>query len=83
MSFPASAARRKGLARRLVAALEARARDAGARVCFLEVRASNAAARALYSGLGYTVSGRRPTYYKDGEEAVLMRRDLQEPTCGA
>ena len=75
-------ARRRGLGRALVLALEVAAREAGATVCHLEVRADNQAARTLYSELGYTVSGRRPTNYKDGEEAVLMRRDLEEPTCG-
>jgi len=79
----AEAARGQGLGHRLVRALEQGAREAGAAAAFLEVRAGNTAARALYTGLGYTEFGRRPTYYRDGDEAVLMRRDLREPPCGA
>jgi len=74
-------ARREGLGRRLVAALEGAARTAGATRAFLEVRASNRAAQRLYAEAGYTASGRRPAYYRDGEDAVLMTRCL-EPVCG-
>jgi len=65
------AARRQGLARQLVAAVLgwAAERDAGVQ---LEVRASNAAALALYGGQGFVVVGRRPRYYADGEDAVLL-----------
>jgi ribosomal-protein-alanine N-acetyltransferase len=38
----------------------------------LEVRASNQPARALYARAGFVVDGRRPRYYPDGEDAVLM-----------
>ena len=40
----------------------------------LEVRASNAPAQALYRRAGFVVDGRRPRYYPDGEDAVLMSR---------
>ncbi len=38
----------------------------------LEVRRSNDAARALYEGLGFRVTGRRPDYYADNGEAALV-----------
>jgi [ribosomal protein S18]-alanine N-acetyltransferase len=38
----------------------------------LEVRPSNGEAIALYESLGMRVTGRRPKYYADGEDAVLM-----------
>jgi len=48
-------------------------------VIFLEVRTSNPGAKSLYEHKGFTVVGRRPAYYKAGEEredAVLMQMEL-------
>ncbi len=43
----------------------------------LEVRRSNTAARALYSKLGFLEVGIRKGYYQpDGEDAILMAREL-------
>lgn len=74
------ARRRRGTGARLVAALVAWARTVGARALTLEVRASNGPAVALYEAAGLTVRGRRPGYYPDGEDAVLMTLDL-DPTA--
>src|SRR4051794_685352 len=52
--------RRRGLATLLLKAVMAEAARDGARQATLEVRASNTAALELYTGLGFTVSGRRP-----------------------
>lgn len=38
----------------------------------LEVRTSNDAARSLYRAVGFTEVGRRPGYYPDGEDAVVL-----------
>jgi ribosomal-protein-alanine N-acetyltransferase len=70
--------RRGGLGRRLLSALEAEARAAGARVMHLEVRVDNAAARALYAAAGWGEVGRRRAYYPDGTDAVLMSRALTD-----
>jgi ribosomal-protein-alanine N-acetyltransferase len=43
---------------------------------FLEVSATNDAARRLYDGAGFVEVGRRPRYYADGTDAVLMQRAL-------
>jgi ribosomal-protein-alanine N-acetyltransferase len=43
----------------------------------LEVRKSNEPARRLYEAAGFSVSGERVAYYADGEDAVLMRLDLE------
>jgi ribosomal-protein-alanine N-acetyltransferase len=52
----------------------------GVRTVFLEVEENNQAARRLYDGAGFAVTGRRERYYRQrgGEQlnAVLMRRDL-------
>ena len=70
-------ARRGGHGMKLLRALEAAATSRGARQAFLEVRAGNTAARHLYLSAGYTVSGERPGYYHDGEDAIVMHRVLQ------
>jgi ribosomal protein S18 acetylase RimI-like enzyme len=45
--------RRKGLARRLLAALLAAAREAGALTAWLQVKAANHGALRLYEGMGF------------------------------
>lgn len=57
------AARRQGLAARLVREGAAIAAARGATRLFLEVAADNAAALALYAGAGFVAAGRRPGYY--------------------
>ena len=57
-----------GLLRALLDALLAR----GARAVTLEVGAGNLGAQALYRAEGFTVEGRRPRYYPDGDDAILM-----------
>jgi ribosomal-protein-alanine N-acetyltransferase len=70
-------ARRRGVARAVLAKVEAGAREQGARVAMLEVRRSNAPAIALYRALGYREVAIRPRYYaEDGEDAIVMDRDL-------
>jgi ribosomal-protein-alanine N-acetyltransferase len=74
----APAARRKGLAKRLLDTLLARASETNSDAVFLEVRESNAGARAIYEKLGFQISGRRKSYYADPEEdAVLYRLGLR------
>jgi ribosomal-protein-alanine N-acetyltransferase len=68
-------ARRAGLGRRLLSALEDWARDGGATASFLEVAVGNVAARALYGAAGYEQVGVRRGYY-DGEDALCLRRAL-------
>lgn len=65
-------ARRRGLARRLVAALAGAAQRDGASAMTLEVRVSNGSARRLYDSLGFATAGVRRGYYRDGEDAVIM-----------
>lgn len=71
------AARRRGIARRLVGGLLHEARARGAVEAFLEVRVDNAAARALYVAEDFVEVGFRPGYYDLGRvDAVVMRREL-------
>lgn len=72
----AASARRSGLGTRLVDHVLQRARAEGAEQAFLEVRQSNTAARALYLRCGFAETGLRRGYYRDGEDAILMSREL-------
>lgn len=69
----ASALRRQGLGRRLLAACLGLAARRGATRAFLDVREGNEAARALYRRLGFREVGRRVRYYaQPSEDAVVM-----------
>jgi ribosomal-protein-alanine N-acetyltransferase len=71
------AARRRGIARQLLADLLDHARQRGATQALLEVRVDNAAARALYASEGFEVIRLRRGYYDFGRvDAVEMRRAL-------
>jgi len=70
--------RRTGIGRALCRAVLDWSRAGGASEVILEVRANSAAAIALYSSLGFTLSARRPRYYRDPEDdALLLRMVLQ------
>ena len=62
--------RKKGLGRRLLhSLLDARPWDRA----LLEVRASNLPALSFYRSEGFREVGRRRAYYRNGEDALLMR----------
>jgi ribosomal-protein-alanine N-acetyltransferase len=69
-------ARRQGVAGALLAAAMAAAREQAARTMVLEVAIGNAAARALYERAGFVEAGRRPRYYADGGDALILRARL-------
>jgi ribosomal-protein-alanine N-acetyltransferase len=74
------AARRQGLARRLLDHALEDLRARGCAACFLEVAADNVAARALYAASGFAPCGRRRGYYRRANappgDALVLRRDL-------
>ena len=63
---------RQGLGRAVVSALLEAAREDGLTKATLEVESGNAAALALYEALGFRVVGRRPNFYNEGRDALLM-----------
>jgi ribosomal-protein-alanine N-acetyltransferase len=69
-------ARRAGLGRLLLDAWETDVRARGAVKVWLDVRPSNEPALRLYRGAGYRPTGRRPRYYHDGEDALLLEHAL-------
>jgi ribosomal-protein-alanine N-acetyltransferase len=75
---------RQGLGQALLCALLKTASDRGLERATLEVRASNLGAISLYQKFGFKTAGRRPRYYKDHEDAlILWRSDLQQPQFSA
>ncbi|HVM45231.1 MAG TPA: ribosomal protein S18-alanine N-acetyltransferase [Candidatus Thermoplasmatota archaeon] len=69
-------ARRRGIARALLAHLFDLTGSESRRGYTLEVRVSNAAAIALYEGAGFRPRGIRRGYYTDNrEDALIMWRD--------
>ena len=68
------AARRQGIASRILAAFIAIARQEVAGTIFLEVRESNRAARAFYEKWAFEKAGRRANYYSDPREDALVYR---------
>jgi ribosomal-protein-alanine N-acetyltransferase len=70
--------RRQGIGTRLVGEVTEFARRVGAESLFLEVREGNTGAREFYRRLGFVPTFLRRGYYRDGESAVVMERDLPE-----
>lgn len=68
--------RRQGVAGALLAGAMAAAREQAARTMVLEVAVGNTAARALYERAGFVEAGRRPRYYADGGDALILRAHL-------
>ena len=69
--------RRSGIGRTMLAAATEAAAAAGARIVLLEVSVTNIAAKALYTSFGFTEAGRRPQYYSDHSDALVLRLDLK------
>lgn len=68
--------RRRGLAGRLLDAVIDNAKMQGAVKLFLEVALSNVAGLELYTKVGFIQVGRRPRYYANGGDALLLAIDL-------
>jgi ribosomal-protein-alanine N-acetyltransferase len=49
----------------------------GSRSVFLEVSVGNPFARRLYSRTGFVEVGRRPNYYPDNSDALVLRLDVR------
>lgn len=69
-------ARGVGLGARLLDRLHHLARDAGATSIMLEVRSGNTVATRLYTTRGYHLVRTRERYYRSGEDALVLRKEL-------
>lgn len=72
---------RRGIGSRLLSAGLLWCRAQAACVVLLEVRETNLAAIALYDRAGFSVTGRRPDYYRDPLEAALQMQKLMTPAA--
>lgn len=70
------AARNKGIAGKMIAALEQIATHKGRQILTLEVSDGNIAAINLYKKHGFEQYGFRLGYYEDGGHAILMRKPV-------
>lgn len=68
--------RRCGRGRKIIEDLLAEAQARGVKKVFLEVRVSNAAAQILYLKSGFRGLYARSRYYPDGEDAIVMCKEL-------
>lgn len=65
-----------GIGKQLLATMVEYAMQRGCDGVLLEVRARNASARALYEQAGFVVIHTRKAYYPDGEDALILRKEL-------
>lgn len=72
--------RRCGAGRKIVERLLKEAAKKGAEKVFLEVRVSNSAAIALYISYGFKGVYARTRYYSDGEDCLVMQKELIKDT---
>jgi len=68
---------RGGIATRLMALAEEQTAEMVGESLILEVRPSNASALAFYAALKYDCAGIKPSYYQDGEDAVMMTKRMR------
>jgi len=68
--------RRRGIGTALMVEVLRRIKELGLCSVRLEVRVSNVGAQRLYQKLGFRVVGRIQNYYPDGEDALVMVKDL-------
>ena len=73
---------RQGVARALLDEVLDGAAAEGADRMLLEVSAVNTAALAFYAAADFVEIDRRRRYYRDGSDAVVMRRSLGRTGCG-
>ena len=70
--------RRRGLGGLLLRHVLEGSCSSGCTRALLEVRAGNSGAICLYQGFGFKIIGYRTKYYSDGEDALVMEREI---TC--
>ncbi len=69
--------RKKGVGKMLMQKLIDESNKRSADYSVLEVRVSNSSAMKLYLSLGYVGTYARKKYYPDGEDALIMRKELK------
>ena len=70
------AARRSGTASALLQIIKQDIKQLGVKTIFLEVDESNIPAIELYKKTGFFNVGRRPHYYDNGHDAIIMKKEI-------
>ena len=73
----AHAYRKQGVADSLMTEMLQDCKKMELKTLFLEVRESNMPAINLYGKYGFIQVGKRPKYYKDGETALVMKKEFE------
>ncbi len=68
--------RRAGVGGKLIESLVSHAVKSGVKSIFLEVRVSNVPAMCLYLKYGFAGNYARTRYYSDGEDCLVMKKDV-------
>jgi ribosomal-protein-alanine N-acetyltransferase len=74
--------REKGVGGKLLDEVLAFARRSKAKSVYLEVRVSNTVARKFYAKRGFVPTYLRKGYYENGEDAVIMEREVETQDQG-
>ena len=69
--------RKMGIGALLISELQKKLIDEKKEKIFLEVRKSNLIAKKLYEKMGFKSLSERKGYYSDGEDAVVMAKELK------
>ena len=68
--------RKRGFATEFLSYLFEFCKNSGMNTLTLEVNSHNQPAFLLYKKLGFTVVGKRPNYYSNNQDAILMTKNL-------
>lgn len=71
--------RRRGIGGTMLAQAMQEISSRGGCAVFLEVSVENITAQSLYTRAGFVLAGRRPHYYSDNADALVLRLDLKPP----
>ena len=69
---------RKGLGRLLISDLIKRSNSLRTNLIHLEVKDKNDAAKAFYKSLDFKIVGNRSNFYKDGNDAIILNKQLNK-----
>lgn len=69
--------RKLGVGSMLISELEKRLKELNKEKIFLEVRKGNTVAQKLYEKMGFTRISQRKGYYADGEDALVMAKEIK------
>lgn len=80
--YVALSARRHGMATQLLDSVKSMLEQTGQQVdFFLEVRTDNVGAQALYQNFGFSKTGMRKHYYRDGTDALTYKMTVDGRTA--